>query len=199
MSKPNKKSAPKKQATTRKMRSRCKGKQAKSASKEQLPRVVGALLRRRHQTLALAESCTGGLVSERITSIPGSSDYFLEGVVVYSNQAKGKTLAVHKSTLKRYGAVSEHIAREMALGIKSKSTADWGLAVTGIAGPGGGTRSKPVGLVYLGIAGPGDFVRTRRLNLTGDRQRIRRSSATAALNLLRQSLIEKNYLSKVIS
>lgn len=156
---------------------------------ETLPRVVASLLQERGFTLALAESCTGGMIGRRITSVPGISRYFLYGFVTYSNEAKEKFLGVKKETLERYGAVSAETAAEMAAGARRAGGADCALAVTGIAGPGGGTPEKPVGLVYIGLAVPeGVFV--RRFLFAGDREGIRSLSASAALNMLRRYLIE---------
>jgi len=156
---------------------------------KELAAVVGDLLRQRQQTVAVAESCTGGLIAQRITAIPGSSQYFVEGTVVYSNQAKIRRLQISAPGLARHGTVSEWVAKQMALGIRKSSQADWGIAVTGIAGPGGETPAKPVGLVYLGVAGPDRFIQIRQWRFSGDRQRIQRLGATAALDLLRRSLL----------
>lgn len=117
-----------------------------------LESVVGRLMREQNKTLALAESCTGGLVANRITNIPGSSDFFRHGVVSYSNESKVNILEVQKSTLDRHGAVSSSCAKEMAQGVRRISRADYGLAVTGIAGPTGGTDEKPVGTVHVALA-----------------------------------------------
>jgi len=149
--------------------------------------VVGEKLRRRGETLAVAESCTGGLLAGRVTSIPGSSDYFLGGVVCYSNDVKVRELGISPETLRRHGAVSEACARELAQGARKKVGADWALSVTGIAGPGGGTPQKPVGLVFIGLAGRRAF-QARRFLLHGDRLRIRTLATVRALDLLRQAL-----------
>jgi PncC family amidohydrolase len=119
-----------------------------------LEAVVGQLLKRRGLTLAAAESCTGGLVSHRITDVPGSSVYYQGSVTSYSNEIKERVLHVKRDTLERYGAVSERAAWEMAQGVRDVLCADIGLAVTGIAGPDGGTPEKPVGLVYVALAAP---------------------------------------------
>jgi PncC family amidohydrolase len=129
--------------------------------------VVINLLRAKKLRLALAESCTGGHISDLITNTPGASDVFLESCVTYSNEAKIARLGVSPDTLIKYGAVSHQTAREMAEGIRKTSGADIGAAITGIAGPGGGTREKPVGLVYMAIAGP-DGTQTRELRLGGN-------------------------------
>lgn len=151
--------------------------------------VVLNLLRAKNLKLALAESCTGGHISNLITDIPGASDVFLESCVTYSNEAKVARLGVLPYTLQRYGAVSHQTAMEMAEGIRKTSGADIGAAITGIAGPGGGTDQKPVGLVYMAIAGMDD-TETRELRLGGSRLRIKHSSALQLLNWLRLYLEE---------
>ena len=150
--------------------------------------VVGPLLIRRGKTLAVAESCTGGLVSDRITNVPGSSRYFLGAVVSYHNNVKQRQLNVPSRVLSRFGAVSAHTARQMAEGARRLTGAGVGLAVTGIAGPSGGTIEKPVGLVYFAIA---DHRRTltRRVQFFGDRLSIKAQAAQAALDWLRLFLL----------
>jgi PncC family amidohydrolase len=148
---------------------------------------VGQLLVRRGLTLALAESCTGGLVSHRITNVPGSSQYYLGAVVAYSNQAKMSILGVRRRTLNEYGAVSDQTAREMAEGVRRLLAADVGAAVTGVAGPGGGTAQKPVGLVFVAVSMP-DRVQAERYLWSGERTRNKELSANALLELLRQCL-----------
>ncbi len=154
-----------------------------STSGQSLEEVVGERLRSQHRTLALAESCTGGLVGHRITNVPGSSEYFVRGYVVYSNAAKITDLGVNEDTIKQYGAVSPQTARQMAEGARRKSGADFGLAITGIAGPGGGSKEKPVGLVYISLATPGDTI-VERYRFSGSREQIKQRSAQAALTLL---------------
>jgi PncC family amidohydrolase len=155
--------------------------------------VVGQLLKRRGLTLAVAESCTGGLVSHRITDVPGSSAYYQGSVTSYSNEIKARVLHVKHDTLERYGAVSEQTAREMAQGVRDVLYADIGLAVTGVAGPDGGTPEKPVGLVYIALATP-DGVWVERYvwgsNRDGplDRWENKALSAEAVLSLLRRYL-----------
>ncbi len=150
---------------------------------EALPEVrLGALLRGKGLTLAVGESCTGGLVSHRITNVPGSSSYFLGGIVAYSNEIKERLLAVSPSSLEVHGAVSEQVALEMARGAKSRLGADVGIAVTGIAGPGGGTPDKPVGLAWVAVSGlKSDLVAGHRWR--GDRAENKERSASAALKL----------------
>jgi nicotinamide-nucleotide amidase len=139
-------------------------------------------------TLAVAESCTGGLIAERLTAIAGSSKYFIEGVVAYSNDAKTRTLGVEPILLLEHGAVSAPVAEAMAEGVRKRAGTDFGLSVTGIAGPGGGTDEKPVGLVYIALS---NDVQTehRKLMLPGDRNLIRWRASQAALDLLRRRLI----------
>src|SRR5688500_4985133 len=112
--------------------------------------VVGRLLSEAGKTVSVAESCTGGLIGSRLTEVPGASSYFMEGVVSYSNEAKARTLNVAKPLLDEFGAVSAEVAGAMAEGMRNRSGTDYAISVTGIAGPGGGTEEKPVGLVYLG-------------------------------------------------
>jgi nicotinamide-nucleotide amidase len=155
---------------------------------EKMEEVVGLRLAVGGFTLAVAESCTGGLIAKRLTEVPGSSSYFMEGVVTYSNEAKTHLLGVPADMIKEYGAVSAEIAEEMAEGVKALAETDFGLAVTGIAGPGGGTEEKPVGLVFIALA---DDAHTehRRLMIPGDRHLIRTRASQAALDLLRRRLI----------
>jgi len=147
---------------------------------------LGAALAQRRWTVAAAESCTGGLVAGAITDIAGSSGWFDRGFVTYSNEAKIELLGVRDATLARFGAVSEETAREMLAGALARSRADLAVAVTGIAGPGGGTKEKPVGLVWLarGVRGaPADAVAHR---FPGDRAAVREASVSAALSGLLQ-------------
>ena len=132
------------------------------------------------KTLAIAESCTGGLIAKRVTDVSGSSQILGYGCVTYANEAKVKLLSVKHETLESYGAVSEQTAREMAMGVRALAGSDVGIATTGIAGPGGGTPEKPVGLVYLGIASE-KGVRVLRLMLKGDRDRVRILASSSAL------------------
>ena len=148
-----------------------------------LAKSVGELLAHRKETLALAESCTAGTVSSWITSIPGASRYFLEGVVVYSNESKIRRCLVPSSEIEENGAVSEEVARSMASGIKKTAHSTWGLAITGISGPGGGTQYKPVGTVHIALSGPHE-TKHRKLQLHGTRAQIVNSSAAYALFLL---------------
>ena len=155
-----------------------------------LEAVVGALLRSRRLTIACAESCTGGLIGHRLTDIPGSSDYFLESAVVYGNRAKIRRLGVPAALIDRHGAVSAPVARAMALGIRRTSGADLGLAVTGVAGPGGGTARKPVGLVYFALA-RARGVAVERHVFAGGRSAVKLQASQKALDILRKTLIAR--------
>jgi nicotinamide-nucleotide amidase len=155
---------------------------------ETLTGKVAELLLDSGKTVALAESCTGGLMAKSITDLPGSSRYFWGGVNSYSNQAKMLFLGVKEETLARFGAVSKETAEEMARGILDCSGADFGLSVTGIAGPDGGTKDKSVGLVYIALA-ERNGCRVRELRLSGGRDFIRILSAKSAWDLLRRYLL----------
>lgn len=144
---------------------------------------VGNILHKKNKTLAVAESCTGGLISNLLTNISGSSGYFLAGVVSYSNKIKEDVLGVSPRSMQKYGAVSRQVAVEMAKGIRFLAGSDIGLGVTGIAGPGGGTRSKPVGLVYLALADDKKIV-VKRFLFKGSRKSIKSQAAEAALRLV---------------
>jgi len=162
-----------------------------------LAMVVGGLLRSKKQKLALAESCTGGLVGKLLTDEPGASDFLIADVVSYANSAKVGLLAVPQETLHRHGAVSEEAARAMACGAVECSGADWGLSITGIAGPSGGTAEKPVGLVFCGLArraanGKAQVVEVREWRFVGERGHIRSRAGMAALDLLRRALLAGN-------
>ena len=137
-------------------------------------------------TLAVAESCTGGMLGERITSIPGSSDVFLGGVIAYHNEVKRSLLGVRAEAIERSGAVSEEVVLQMASGVRERLGADVGVAVTGIAGPGGGTPDKPVGLVWIAVHA--SEVKARRFHVGGDRAEIRQRAAQAALEMVRRAL-----------
>jgi nicotinamide-nucleotide amidase len=152
-----------------------------------LEAVVGARLRARHLTIAVAESCTGGLLTSRLTDVPGSSDYVERGEVSYSNRTKIESLGVPAALIAEHGAVSEPVARAMAEGIRTKASTEVGIGVTGIAGPGGGTPEKPVGTVAIAVlAGPESNVRTYQF--IGPREMVKFQSAQAALNMLRLML-----------
>ena len=129
-----------------------------------LETAIVRLLTKQKMTLALAESCTGGFIANGITNVPGPSNFFLGGIVAYSNGVKEKFLGVRAETLKQHGAVSEAVAREMAEGAREKFGADFALGITGIAGPAGGTKNKPVGTVFIALAGPSGTTVERKLN-----------------------------------
>lgn len=149
--------------------------------------VVGDLLTERGETLAVAESLTGGLVGSRVTDAPGASAYFDRGYVTYAYDAKREVLGVDRGTLDEYGAVSGPVAREMAAGARDRADTTWGVSTTGIAGPGGGTDEKPVGLVYVGVAyaapwgTEASFSRSARATFAGGRDEVKRASAELAL------------------
>jgi PncC family amidohydrolase len=151
---------------------------------------LGVLLRQRGLNLAVAESCTGGLIGHRLTNVPGSSDYFLGGVIAYANEAKMRLLDVRRETLEQFGAVSKETVQEMAAGVRRLMAAEIGLSTSGIAGPGGGTPAKPVGLVWIGLS-------TFEVNLawcyqwSGDRLQVKQQSAEQALRLLADFLESK--------
>lgn len=151
--------------------------------------VVGRLLTERRLTLSVAESCTGGLLGHRITNVPGSSNYFERGVVVYSNQAKEELLAVPRALLVAHGAVSARVAEAMARGICRETNTPLGLAITGIAGPEGGTAAKPVGTVFVALAHPRG-VEARKFLFAGGRESVKWQSAQMALDLLRRWLLQ---------
>jgi nicotinamide-nucleotide amidase len=155
---------------------------------ETMEEIIAQLLTAQGKTLATAESCTGGLIAERLTEIPGSSVFFMEGVVAYANEAKTRALNVPAELIAAHGAVSGQVAEAMAAGVKERAGTDFGVSVTGIAGPGGGTPEKPVGLVYIGLADAGG-VTHRRLQFPGDRHLVRWRASQGALELLRRRLL----------
>lgn len=161
-----------------------------STNGESMEEVVGRMLRTRGETVSVAESCTGGLIAQRLTEVPGSSAYFMEGAVTYSNQAKTRALGVTPDLLSTYGAVSAECAEAMAIGMLERAGTTHAIAVTGIAGPGGGTREKPVGTVFIGYASAGG-VRSFRIVLPGDRYLIRWRTSQAGLDYLRRRLLKR--------
>jgi nicotinamide-nucleotide amidase len=162
-----------------------------SVDGRQIEAVVGDLLRAATWTVAVAESCTGGLLASRFTDVPGSSDYFDRGVVCYSNQAKTDLAGVPAATIEANGAVSEAVAEAMAAGIRSRGRATVGIGITGIAGPGGGSPEKPVGTVAIAVLA-GDVRRVRTFQFLGVRDQIKYQSAQAAFNMLRLILLERS-------
>ena len=159
-----------------------------SRNGESLEQIVGYWLQMRNATVAVAESCTGGLLAERITSISGSSRYFLGGAVVYSNQLKTELAGVPADMILRHGAVSREVAAALAEGIRYRCESTLGVGITGVAGPAGGTADKPVGLVFHAVAGDSGTEVVQR-NFPGDRKRIRRFASTMALDMLRKKLM----------
>ncbi|CAN5304128.1 competence/damage-inducible protein A [soil metagenome] len=158
-----------------------------STNGETMEEVVGKLLTEQNKTLAVAESCTGGLIGERLTDVAGSSAYFIEGAVTYSNESKIRTLDVSPQLIENHGAVSAEVCEAMAKGMREKAQTDYAISVTGIAGPSGGTEEKPVGLVFVGYADENE-VKSIKINLPGDRYLIRWRSSQFALDLLRRKL-----------
>lgn len=156
-----------------------------------LEEVVGRLLRRQKLTVAVAESCTGGLIGYRLTQVPGSSAYVDRGALCYSNQAKMDMLDVPARLIEQHGAVSREVAEAMVKGMRDRAGSSVALSVTGIAGPGGATETKPVGLVYIGLDGGGDDMMAKEFRFHGDRSVIRQRAAQAALDMLRRWLIAR--------
>lgn len=163
------------------------------ADEDTLPSCVAELLQRQQQTVAVAESCTGGGLGELLTRIAGSSAYFCGGVIAYANTVKTQLLGVSPKDLEQEGAVSATVAAQMATGVKARLGSDWGISITGIAGPGGGTPTKPVGLVYIGLALPNGTVMTHEFRLSAERGRdsVRYLSAMNALDVLRRQLLSQ--------
>lgn len=156
---------------------------------EKMEEIIGKLLSEKEKTLSVAESCTGGLIAERITNVSGSSKYFIEGVTAYANQAKIHTLDVAPDLIEKYGAVSAEVAEAMARGMRERAATDYAISVTGIAGPTGGSEEKPIGTVFLGLASA-ETVRSIKIVLPGDRNLIRWRASQAALDLLRRRLLK---------
>ena len=150
--------------------------------------IVGQTLKNKHLTIATAESCTGGLLGAALTQEPGSSEFYLGGVVSYSNSVKREILGVSEENLNKFGAVSEEVAKEMAEGIRTKVGSDLAISTTGIAGPDGGSDQKPVGLVYIGIAAP-EGVYAKKFQFYGERESVRQLTVQAALNEARQHML----------
>jgi len=160
---------------------------------ETMEEVVGKLLTEKGKTLAVAESCTGGLIAQRLTEISGSSAYFIEGAVTYSNEAKIRTLDVPREIIETHGAVSRETAEAMAKGMREKAQTDFAVSVTGIAGPNGGTAEKPVGLIFIGLADEKE-TNSIKINLPGDRYLIRWRTSQAVLDLLRRKILKDSIL-----
>jgi nicotinamide-nucleotide amidase len=158
-----------------------------------LEKVIGTLLRKRKWTLSVSESCTGGLICDRITNVSGSSDYFMGGMVNYSNESKSKHLGIPSNDIKKYGAVSPQVARKMAQGVRKAFGTNFGLSTTGVAGPTGGTKRSPVGRVFIGIAS-GRKIWVKRKDLKGSRIQIKRKATEKALQFFYEILVEKSGL-----
>ncbi len=148
--------------------------------RDPLEKAIGNLLRHKGWTLSIAESCTGGLICDRITNISGSSDYFMGGMVTYSNESKAEHLGVPLNFIKRYGAVSPQVARKMAQGVRKAFHTTFGLSTTGVAGPTGGTKRAPIGRVFIGFA-DGKRAWVRKLDLKGSRREIKKEAAEKSL------------------
>jgi len=153
--------------------------------------IIGRLLRNHNKTISIAESCTGGYIAHLITGISGSSDYFKGGVITYSNEIKMNMLGVSKESLEKYGAVSESVVKQMAGGVKQKFNTDYAIATSGIAGPSGGTKEKPVGTVWIALATPAGIIAKKNV-FGNNRERNIRRSALASLNMLRKELLNIN-------
>jgi nicotinamide-nucleotide amidase len=153
---------------------------------------IGELLRKRGWTLSIAESCTGGLICDRITDIPGCSDYFMGGMVTYSNESKEEHLGVPMDDIKKFGAVSPEVAKKMAQGVRKAFGTTFGLSTTGIAGPGGGTKEKPVGLVFIGLA-HGKKTWVEKFNFAGNRRNIKEKATEKAICFFYEKLMQGDF------
>ncbi len=156
---------------------------------EQMEEIVGRLLTERGETVSFAESCTGGLVSQRLTEVAGSSKYFIESVIAYANEAKIKNLAVPPELIEKHGAVSAEVAEAMAKGMRERAETDYAVSITGIAGPDGGTEEKPVGTIFIGYADK-SRIKSLKIVLPGDRFLIRWRASQAALDYLRRKILQ---------
>lgn len=160
---------------------------------KELEYIIGESLLKNKLTISTAESCTGGMIAAKLISYPGISASYLEGAITYSNEAKISRLGVKEETLLKYGAVSEETAKEMANGIARVSNSKVAISTTGLAGPGGGSIEKPVGLVYIGVYLEGEIV-VKKFNFTGERDEIRKETTIMALNMLIDLLSQRRYL-----
>ncbi len=158
-------------------------KKVMSLTNKEILKKISLILKKQHLKIATAESCTGGLISHTLTNISGSSDYFDRGIVSYSNKAKIELLGVSEDLIEKYGAVSKQVAKAMAAGIRIRSNVDIGIATTGIAGPTGGTKEKPVGLVYIAVSIPNNTI-VKKFQFSGDRLENKKSTCDAALQML---------------
>ena len=155
--------------------------------RDSLEKIIGDFLRKKGWSLSIAESCTGGLICDRITDVSGSSDYFTGGMVNYSNESKSKHLGVPSSDIKKYGAVSPQVAKKMAQGVRKAFNTTFGLSTTGVAGPTGGTKRSPIGRVFIGIA-KGSRTWVKKLDLKGNRREIKKQAAERSLEFLYRTL-----------
>lgn len=162
-----------------------------SENNEELEEVIGKLLLKNNYTLSTAESCTGGLLGHRITNVPGSSSYFVQGIQAYSNKAKRDLLEIDENVITEHGAVSAEVAGLMAEGIRKKSGSDFGLAITGIAGPGGGTREKPVGLVFTALSWNNE-TKVDKSQFLGTRGSVKSQATQKTMDMLRRHILFKN-------
>ena len=153
-----------------------------------LERLIGDLLRETGRTVSIAESCTGGLICDRITDVSGSSDYFEGGMVTYSNESKAKHLGIPLEYIKKYGVVSPQVAKKMAQGIRKAFHTTFGLSTTGVAGPTGGTKRSPVGRVFIGIAG-GKRIGVKKLDFKGNRREIKEKATEKSLEFFYEILV----------
>jgi len=160
-----------------------------------LEKVIGDLLRKRGWTISISESCTGGLICDRVTDISGSSDYFMGGMVNYSNESKAKHLGIPLDYIKRYGAVSPQVARKMAQGVRKAFDTTFGLSTTGVAGPTGGTKRSPIGRVFIGLA-RGKRMWVMELDLKGNRREIKEKATEKALQFFYEILIQGDFRGK---
>jgi len=167
-----------------------------ATGEQRMEEVLGETLRKRHLTISVAESCTGGLIGHLLTNVPGSSDYFLGGMIAYSNESKTGLLGVSSETLETHGAVSDPTVQEMAKGVRERLDSDIGLSVSGIAGPEGGTIEKPVGTVHIGLAA-NDKVLSGKYRFQGTREEIKLNTAMMALDWARRYLHEDPFLSGI--
>ena len=157
-----------------------------------LEKAIGNRLREKGWTLSIAESCTGGLVCDRITNVSGSSDYFMGGMVTYSNESKAEHLGIPAAMIKRYGAVSPQVARKMAQGVRKAFNTTFGLSTTGVAGPTGGTKRSPIGRVFIGFTN-GKKAWVRKLDLKGNRREIKKKATDEALQFFYERLIHSRH------
>ena len=157
-----------------------------------LEKTIGNLLREKGRTLSIAESCTGGLVCDRITNVSGSSDYFMGGMVTYSNESKAEHLGIPLSIIKRHGAVSQQVARRMAQGVRKAFHTTFGLSTTGVAGPAGGTKRSPIGRLFIGIS-DGRRTWVKREDLKGSRREIKKKATEKALRVFYERLIHSRH------